>query len=240
MTAGLTITQSQANTTALTTTGTGSGNGVVAAGGATSGVGVVATGGAPNGNAYVGTGDGTGAGANGTGGDTSGPGGQFTGGAPNGHGVVGDATGVGIGVVAYAGTDSTSTTRYSAITASNGDLLITAANPNSDVGFSNTLTGANMIKAWIKIGSTSAGTISAGFNIASIACSSNTVKVDLQTDMLNTAYVIMATTTTTGQVLWTAPLSAGQFEIGSILTDGATQNLCTQSVALQAMVIGPQ
>lgn len=91
--AGITVTQSAANTQAVQATGTGTGPGVAATGGGTSGTGVSGTGGAPNGAGVAGTGAGTGPGVAGVSSSTAGA---------NVYGVYGRANNNGVGVYGYA------------------------------------------------------------------------------------------------------------------------------------------
>lgn len=113
--AGVTATQSTANSNAVTATGNGSGTGVSATGGATSGAGLYGTGGAPNGPGLTAVGTGTGHGGVGTGGAgggygfvgnggaTDGIGVYGAGGATNGPGVQGQGAGTGAGSVGLGG-----------------------------------------------------------------------------------------------------------------------------------------
>jgi hypothetical protein len=124
--AGITVTQSAANTTGVRSTGNGTADGVWGTGGASDGTGVFGQGGATNGKGVQGTGAGSGAGVtgnggssggrgvvgigngtapgvHGTGGGTSAAGVHGVGGASNGLGVLGEGDGTGAGVSGIGG-----------------------------------------------------------------------------------------------------------------------------------------
>lgn len=193
MTSGLTVTQSNANGTAVQGTGGpgnargvvgfGSGNesGVVGTGGATSGTGVSGTGGGPNGTGIVGGGIGTGWGGFFTGG-ASGAAGVVANGTVNKAGILatGNGTAAGIeagggatgsGVVGIAGgTVTADTNDHYAVHAYSGHVKLSGGNPASSTAFTNVLTPMNFIKAWgiIETNGSGGATLLAGFNVASV------------------------------------------------------------------------
>lgn len=174
--AGLTATQSTSNGSAITATGDGSGKGGVFTGGST-GQGLTATAGGGNTTGGTLTGTGTGAGATGVGGSTAagGYGGSFTGGGTNAAGALCTGGGTGAGVLAVGG-GSAGTGGPGIVVTSNGttrgSIEFGDANPASTQGFSNVIRASSVPKAWGHLESSGAGalTVSAGFNIASVAC----------------------------------------------------------------------
>jgi hypothetical protein len=164
--------------------GTDGGSGGQFLGGAISGLGVLATGGAPNG---------TGAQGNGTG---SGAGGKFFGGSTDGYGV--DATGGGSapGGTFASGTASTGAAPQSALKLTNGNLSLSGVtNPNTTVGFSNTLTPKNVPKAWGYVTTDGVGgaTLQDGFNISSCALTGPGTGIicTFATNMANANYAVL-------------------------------------------------
>lgn len=78
---------------------------------------------------------------------------------------------------------------------SGATLALTASNPAITTGFTNTLTKANICKAWAEIELSGAGTISInrGFNIASIASVGNEIRLTYATAMAQTFNCVLAT-----------------------------------------------
>lgn len=92
------------------------------------------------------------------------------------------------GATLRAATSSTATTPQTAVTLPNGYLSFAgAANPNSNVGFGNVLTGANMVKAWGSLstagGSSSSVTVNTGFNVSSATAPGTALVVTLATPL---------------------------------------------------------
>ena len=127
---GLTVTEADSNSNAVTATGSGTGSGLHGTGGATNGDGVTGVG--------VGTGPGLrGTGASGT----------------AGRGVIGiGGSGGGTGARFSNGVNSTASDPTVAVLLDNGMLAFTGtADPNSDEGFTDTLTPMNVPKAWVMV-----------------------------------------------------------------------------------------
>lgn len=194
-------------------TGGPTGAGVRGIGGATSGAGGVFTGTAGNASGLTAAAHGTGAGVIGTGGSSSGIGGVFTGGATNGTGI--QATGVGngrgglfgnaVGSTAAALEATSNSTAPAAsfdnpsggvsLQVGSGHVKFVGGSPISSTGFTNTLTPANVVKAWGYF-TVNAGaiTLQDGFNIASVAITSAvSVTVTLATAMANALFAVTAT-----------------------------------------------
>lgn len=165
-------------------TGGGDQEGVRGIGGSTSSPpGVFGSGGSPNGVGVLGEGTLTGAG------------GKFTGGATDGNGVEGIGGGSAPGGTFASGTAATASVPQSAIKATNGNLsFVGTTNPNSDVGFSNTLTPKNIVKAWVRytLNASAAPTVNSGFNVASVSASASAVTVTFATGLTAGAYACTA------------------------------------------------
>lgn len=173
--------------------GDGTGAGLVGTGGDSSGVGVDGYGGASNGIGVRGTGDGTGQGVYGVGGDSSGVGVDGYGGSSNGIGVRGTGSGTGVGGYfdgAGSGTGASDDAIYSA-----QNIRMAGSNPSVTTGFSNRLTPMNVPKAWGLVTSAtsgSGGTLTNGFNVASIARQSAGVhRITFATAMANADYAVV-------------------------------------------------
>lgn len=74
-------------------------------------------------------------------------------------------------------------------------IEMTAANPASTTAFSNTLTAANIVKAWAMITTNGAGGVSvnAGFNVAGVSLSGSRVVVEFAQDFASANYAITVT-----------------------------------------------
>lgn len=189
---GATVTTSTSNGAGTTSTGNGTGAGVVGTGGAT-GNGGTFTGGATSGAGA----SGTGTGASGSGivgqGAGSGSGGIFAGGA-TGPGVSGTGGGTSLGGSFANGTAATGATPQNAVELTNGNLKLSGTAPNSDASLTNTLTPANINKAWATIITASgAATLDDGFNIASVATNANGIDVTFAAAFANTKYCPVVT-----------------------------------------------
>lgn len=169
--AGLTATQSTTNGSAITATGNGTGHGVV-------GLGTGASAGSYTGFGVLGVGTTNKPGVGGVGGSGNSIGGSFVGngtaqgvygaGGSSGIGVDGVGGGTALGGRFASGTASTGASQQSAVQLTNGNLLFSGVDPNSNHPFTNTLTPLNIIKTWGVVSVTSgAGTLRAGFNISS-------------------------------------------------------------------------
>lgn len=200
--------------------GSGTGAGVSATGGATA-PGVIGSG---NGN-FVGV-LGLGAGASSTGdltgtngvvgsagiGSTTGTGGDGVVGIGNGSvartgvygksnstggaGVLGLGGAGGVGGGFTAGTAATGSTPQTAVSVTNGYVAFSAANPNSNVGFSNTLTPANVAKAWGWITCGGSPSINDGFNIdtgVGVVYSGSSARITLKNALAGATGAIVAT-----------------------------------------------
>jgi len=219
-------------------TGTGSGHGVTATGGAPGsgdgGNGVSATGGLPT----AGNGAG-GAGVMGTGGapyasgtGAGGVGGSFVGGTGasgnhnggngiNATGGAGIGTGLpGNGAVLAAGASATATTPQYALWCTNGYATFSgAANPNSDVTFTNTVTPKNVAKAWATFTTDGVGavTLNDGFNITSVAISGIYVLVTFASAFANANYAIsISHTAAVTEFYYASAPSTADVKIGAI------------------------
>jgi hypothetical protein len=90
-----------------------------------------------------------------------------------------------------AATAATVTDPTNAVELVNGNLKLSGTAPNADESLANTLTSANMVKAWANITTSPIGptvTLNDGFNIASVAFSGGDVVVTIAGDMANTTY----------------------------------------------------
>jgi hypothetical protein len=174
--------------------GAGVGGGINATGGSTAGTGVVANGGASGGTGLIangGTVSGKGIQANGIG---TGVGGQFTGGTGNAIGVVCAGGGTGTGGTFANGTAATGGTRRDAVSLLNGDLDMSGvADPASTTVIADRLTPMNIPKAWafIDIAGSGTQTVSAGFNIASLACASSSIQVTFASPFASANYAVV-------------------------------------------------
>lgn len=244
---GGTFTGGASNGNGVNATGDGTGSGVSATGGDNSGAGGTFLGGATNGNGVAATGDGTGAGVSATGGDNAGFGGVFTGGATNGTGLSATGNGTGKGATFANGTAAVGATPRTAAELSNGYLAFgaNAANPNSTVGFNNTLTPMNLPKAWARV-SVASGTpsITSGFNIASVALSGTTIcRLTLTTGTAAANGAVLVTLATSSQD-WIA--SGGQSGTTTIdarfydISGTAEVNLTATDVEFSILLFGAQ
>lgn len=197
------------------TGGTSQGSGIEATGGATTGtggVGVVGTGG--TGTVTGGTGGlFTGTGTGGFGvvaiGGTGTAAGSFQGGSGTSPGLTATAGsgGTGVGVVATGGSDggiglqvaagvaSSAGTPKTALSITNGNLSLgSTANPNATLAFSNTLTPANIPKAWAKLRSTTSTSVTtlAGFNVASAAVAGDFLTMTLATAVASECMAVVS------------------------------------------------
>lgn len=147
---------------------------------------------AGNAAGVIANGHGSSPGVQGAGGATSGPGLYGLGGAPNGVGIYGVSQGTGSGIYgqsaaagaaaieALNGVVATGATRQDAIRAGGGDINLNGtANATSTTAMRNRLAPNNMVKAWATIEISAATTVSVidGFNIASVALSTNNFPV---------------------------------------------------------------
>ncbi len=115
---------------------------------------------------------------------------SFTGGSSTGKGIVASGGGTGVGGQFSNGTAATGSTPQNAVVLANGNLSLTGAEPDATVGFTDTLTPTNLVKAWAYIRTDGVGGVSLtdGFNIASVSISTQVLTVNLQTDMANLDY----------------------------------------------------
>lgn len=103
------------------------------------------------------------------------------------------------GVTLNSGTSATAADPAIALTLGNGHIRLNGTAPNSDEALANTLTPANIVKAWGKVVTDAAGnaTLVDGFNVASVTVTTGgattTVKVALQQDMSNDDYSVILT-----------------------------------------------
>lgn len=210
---GTTASTTVANGTALTATGNGTGTAIAATGGAPTsgngGIGVLGTGGQPS-----------------AGGGNGGTGVRGVGGAPDTGGTYG------YGGVFSPGVTSTASTQTNAIVLSGGNLAFSAANPNSTVPHTDTLTPANIPKAWAHVTTDGAGaiTLDDGFNIASVAIAGGLIRINFATAFASANYAVTAISNQSGEVmsLYTSTTTSARADvegyntIGAALTDYAT------------------
>lgn len=191
-------------------TGGTANEGIRGIGGSSDGTGVYGSGGATNGIGVKGDGAGSGAGGNFTGGASgsgvtgvgngAGLGGVFTGGSA-GAGVSATGGGTQAGGTFASGTASTGATPQSAIRATNGNIsLVGTADPDATVGFTDTLTPKNLIKAWARytLNASASPTVSGGFNVSSVSASSTTTTVTFATGLSAGNYACTATPSDVG------------------------------------------
>ncbi len=230
---GAVVTNSTTNGAGLTATGNGSGAGVSSTGGAT-GVGLYGQGGASGAVGVQGQGTGTGGGVLGTGGASgavgvsgfgsgSSAGVGALGGPTNGVGVDAAGQGTGVGGAFANGTAATATTPRNAVLLTNGYLAFSGVtNPNSNVGFSNTLTPLNTPKAWAKIVTGASTAISEGFNIASVGYDgSGRLQITFATALGTSSYCAIAMSSTAEDILNV------QAQSTTVLTLNATNRTAT-------------
>lgn len=119
--------------------------------------------------------------AGGAGGDAA----LFTGGSSTGKGIVSSGGGTGVGGQFSNGTAATGSTPQNAVVLANGNLSLAGAEPNATVGFTDTVTPMNVVKAWAYINSDGAGNVSItdGFNVTSVSVSTQTITLTIQNDM---------------------------------------------------------
>jgi hypothetical protein len=197
---GLDVTGSSTLRSGLTVTTTSNGTAITATGSGT-GAGSLSTGGASGGNGAVGLGTGAGTGIIGTGGSSAGVGGLFTPGA-----------GATDAVVAV------------------GNVGMTGSNPASTTGFSNRVTPANVPKAWANIADGASPSVSAGFNIASVSCSSKHITVTFATGIASGNYAVVVTRSGAYETASVLSQSSGSLLFGAL--DGATLaevDICTST-----------
>lgn len=238
---GLVVTQSTSNAVAITATGNGTANGITATGGSSNGNGVTATGGAGGGNArgVQGTGINSGAGIYGQGGGSSGAGGEFVGGATNGAGAAGTGNGTGAGGI-FVGGGSGGPGIVVTGTSTRGDIEISNSDPASTTGFSDSVTTMNVVKAWARV-ATSAPSVTAGFNITSVADSGlNNITVTFQTDFANTSYgcVVSDTTANSNLIYGIAAIAVGSIVVTAVDSAGTTIDLSDTVNAFTIMCLG--
>ncbi len=163
--AGVTGTNSGANSPAFTGTGNGTGAAYTGTGGLTSGPGATLTGGTPNGSGLVSAGAGSGHGVAATGGPSSGIGVLGTAGSSGAPAIKGVGVDGGYGIEA-----TSSATNVNVVNAVGYIGLSGGTSPSSSASFSNTITKDNVIKAAVRfvLNGTATPTIQAGFNITSV------------------------------------------------------------------------
>lgn len=263
---GATVTNSTSNGAGTTTTGNGTGAGVLGTGGTSNAAGVRGVGGATNGPGLSGQGTGSGQGAvlvggasavgltstGGSGGaggvdgfgTGSGAGVTGVGGPSDGTGIVGVGQGAGRGGTFSAGTAATGADPTNAVELTNGNLLLSGTAPNKDEALTNTLTPANITKAWANITTNGAGavTLNDGFNVASVSLSGGDVVVTLAGDMANTTYAAHTEAFNSLTVRTNvAAKNVGSLNVnaGNVST-GADYDLSTNALTLDVTVIGRQ
>jgi hypothetical protein len=234
---GATITQSTSNTAGLTATGNGTGAGVRGVGGAT-GAGGSFQGGATSG-----------AGINVTGGPSS-TGANITGGSGTSAGAVITGSGAGVGAQIAAGTASTGADPTNALELTNGNLKLSGAVPNSNEALANTLTPLNLPKAWVRFLTTGGGstgtTVTAGFNITSVAVSGTTITITLASAVAATGAAFVTPGNSSSNLVFeatvvgaTVTLEARELEISGTAFD--LYNFQTGAArAVQVLVFGEQ
>lgn len=129
----------------------------------------------------------------------------------------------------------------------NGNLALTGSNPSSSTGFTNTLTPANIPKAWgrVTLGAAGAATVDDGFNVASASWSTSLLTVVFATNQINSsAYAVSAvllgnSVSSTFFLLAPVNLAQGGFSLQVFNTSATAQNW-TSGLVVQFMVMGKQ
>lgn len=136
-----------------------------------------------------------------------------------------DATGAAgsPGAILEAGTAASATVPQNAIVAESGYLKFqgagagAAVNPNSDVGFTNSLTPLNIPKAWAAfqtVGSNStSATVSVGYNVTSVTVSGTTITVNLAADLAGAGIAIVTPGLSSNDLICETVTSAGTVTI---------------------------
>lgn len=221
---GVIVTQSQANTVALAVTGNGTGSaitgtgatsataiGVLGTSGTSGGQGVKGVGAGGNAQGIRGEGQGSGAGISGVGGAT-------------GAGVSGTGGGTVAGGSFANGTAAIAGTARSAVELTNGYLgFVGVTSPQSTLSVSDTLTPANVPKAWgIVNGNGGTNTLLDGFNVTGVAVATDPedVAVTLGADCATGNYAVTVTGGD-GYACGAYNLLGGSFDFGcySVSTD---------------------
>lgn len=168
-------------------------------------------------------------------------------GAGNGSGILATSGATGEGVIAALGGSSSenTNTRY-AFRALSGHLSLEGGNPASSTGFTNTLTPTNIPKAWGRITTNGAGsvTMADGFNMGTPTLSSNNIVVDFTTDMANANYTVLCTAQGsnpdgTCRVL-AAGRTAGGFTILGLTSTGSSVDCSGTACDVGFVVFGRQ
>jgi hypothetical protein len=178
-------------------------------------------------------------------------GGTFIGGLASGSGAGGVGVSAQGGLASTAvggyfasGTAATATVSQDAIEAANGALKLSGTNPNSDVAFTNRLTGKSTVKSWGKVSTNGAGSVSVsdGFNITSVSVSATATTVTMASAMSSTNYIAVATLqAATAYVCNTAISSTTVFTIICFNTSsGAIVNPSTTAILFGFIAMGAQ
>lgn len=188
-------------------------------------------------------------------GGSGGDGVQATGGS-NGNGLTGVGTGNGVGVLATGGTTSaggafsagtaaTGASPSNAVRALNGNISLEGASPNAAVGVSNTLTPANIPKAWCIVTTGASPSMVDSFNFsASITVSSSDLILTLATGVATTNRMCAFITPVVNGTAYIASTSYSSsttaFHVSIFNTSGAKQDLSALSITLNVVVFGRQ
>lgn len=92
------------------------------------------------------------------------------------------------------GTSSTATDPTNVLELTNGNLKLSGTAPNKDEALANTLTPANICKAWgtVSVDSGGTATLAAGFNITSVSDAGGSLTVTFAQDFASANYAVMA------------------------------------------------
>ena len=166
-------------------------------------------------------------------------------GGGTGYGVYGTGGALAVGGYFSHGTAATASVRKDAVALGNGDLSLNGvANPNSNIAMLNRLTPANIIKAWGKLTTGASPSIDDGFNIASISCTSNIIRVNYAQAMGGTTYASMVnfwnSTGAGDKSLMTCTEATGYLEICEYTAAGVGVDLCSVTQHVTFMVVGAQ
>ncbi len=117
-----------------------------------------------------------------------------------------------------------------------------ATNPASTVAQRNTLSPSNIPKSWGFISTGASPVVNAGFNIATITYNGSKARITLAQAITDTNYCVVATMTTTANLIVPTIVSASIFDLSAILIDGSLTvlNLSSSGRDIAFTVFGRQ
>lgn len=127
------------------------------------------------------------------------------------------------------------------IGATTGHINMTGStNPSSTTAISNTLTPANLPKAWAYVTAGASPTVNAGFGITSVTCSASVMTVTFAQAFSGSSYAVLATSDTAGTYFSARPSTTTTALVGAYDQTDTQVNLCSSSVKVSLVAFGLQ